>query len=124
VRGYTPGELMPELRTQSGLQSSYHVVRLGDFLGIERYPEFREAFQDLPPAIPVLIDLREGTGADSLFLSELLLLKRRHPAPLAVLIPPTGNLARIFAVAGMGEKMNVFTALADALRALGAAESG
>jgi hypothetical protein len=115
---------MPELRTRSGLQSTYHAVRLGDFLGIERYPEFREAFQDVPAAMPILVDLREGTGADSLFLSELLLLKRRHPAPIAVLIPPSGNLARIFAVAGMGEMLNVFTGLSDALNALGVAESG
>jgi hypothetical protein len=115
---------MPELRTRSGLQSAFRAVRLGDFLGIERYPEIRAAFQDLPPTLPILVDLREGTGADSLFLSELLLLKRRHPAPLAVLIPPGGNLARIFAVAGMGEKMNVFTGLTDALRALGVDESG
>jgi hypothetical protein len=91
---------------------------LGGFLGIERYPEFREAFQG-PPAKPVLVDLREGTGADSLFLSELLLFKRRHPEPVAVLIPPSGNLARIFSVAGMGEKVNVFSELGDALRALG-----
>jgi hypothetical protein len=115
---------MPEMRTRSGLRSEYHVVRLGDFLGIERYPEIREAFGDLPSALPVLVDLRDGTGADSLFLSELLLLKRRHPEPLAVLIPPSGNLARIFAVAGMGEKLNVFSDIADALRALGVSGTG
>ncbi|MEA2688537.1 MAG: hypothetical protein QOJ39_648 [Candidatus Eremiobacteraeota bacterium] len=105
------------------MRSDYHAIRLDGYLGIERYPEFREAFQGSQAALPVLVDLREGTGADSLFLSELLLFKRRHPEPLAVLIPPSGNLARIFAVAGMGEKMNVFTALDDALRALGV-ESG
>jgi hypothetical protein len=92
---------------------------LGGYLGIERYPEFVEAFQGSLAAVAVLVDLRDGTGADSLFLSELLLFKRRHPQPLAVLIPPAGNLARIFFVAGMGEKMNVFSVLEDALRALG-----
>jgi anti-anti-sigma regulatory factor len=103
------------------LRSDYHAIRLDGYLGIERYPEFREAFEGPLAALPVLVDLRDGSGADSLFLSELLLFKRRHPQAVAVLIPATGNLARIFAVAGMGEKMNVFTALDDALRALGVA---
>jgi hypothetical protein len=97
---------------------------LDGFLGIERYPEFRRAFEAVPGSVPVLIDLREGTGADSLFLSELLLLRRRHARPLAVLIPASGSLARIFSIAGMGDKVNVFVELADALRALGAPASG
>lgn len=110
---------MPDLRTESGLGSTYHAIRLSGFLGIERYPEFRQAFEACVTAAPVLVDLREGTGADSLFLSEVLLFKRRHPQPIAVLIPSSGNLARIFSVAGMGEKVNVFNDLGDALRALG-----
>lgn len=112
---------MPELRTGSGLRSEYHAIRLNGYLSIERYPEYRAAFASPLGAQPVLVDLREATGADSVFLSELLLFKRRHPGPLAVLVPATGNLARVFALVGMGEKMNVFTALDDALSALGAA---
>jgi hypothetical protein len=113
---------MPELRTKSGLRSRYHAIRLSGFLGIERYPEFREAFGGSLPGVPVLVDLREGTGADSLFLSELLLFQRRHTEPVAVLIPAAGNLARIFAVAGMDRKVLVFTELGDALGALGGEE--
>lgn len=106
------------------MRADYHTIRFGGFLGIERYPEFEDAFQSTVGPVPVLVDLREGTGADSLFLSELLLFKRRHPEPLAVVIPPGGNLARIFAVAGMSAKMNVFVDHADALRALGIAPPG
>jgi len=111
---------MPELRTTPGLRSDYHAVRIEGFLGIERYPEIRAAFGSLP-ALPTLVDLRDGTGADSVFLSELLLLRRRHAEPIAVVIPPSGNLARIFSLVGMSEKMNVFTDLDSALRALGVA---
>lgn len=98
---------------------AYDAIVLRGFLGIERYPEFRETFLTADGGRPVLVDLREGTGADSLFLSELLLFRRRHGAAFAVLIPAGGNLARIFAVAGMGEKMDVYDVLDDALRALG-----
>ncbi|GAC1659113.1 MAG: hypothetical protein NVS4B13_03190 [Candidatus Elarobacter sp.] len=101
------------------MRSDYVVVRLGGYLSIERYPEFQPAFRGAGETLPVLVDLREGTGADSIFLSELLLFKRRHTQPLAVLIPRSGNLTRIFSVVGMGEKMNVYMELSDALRALG-----
>jgi anti-anti-sigma regulatory factor len=103
------------------LRADYDAIVLRGYLGIERYPEFRDAFRSADGDVPTLVDLREGTGADSLFLSELLLFRRRHGARLAVLIPPSGNLARIFAVAGMNEKMNVYDELEAALRALGLA---
>jgi len=101
------------------LRADYDAIVLRGYLGIERYPEFRDAFRSTDDGVPTLVDLRDGTGADSLFLSELLLFKRRRTAALAVLIPATGNLARIFAVAGMGEKMGVYVSLDVALRALG-----
>lgn len=102
------------------MSSEFITIRLAGHLGIERYPELLEAFRSPREPEPVLVDLREGTGADSLFLSELLLFKRRHAAPIAVVIPTEGNLARIFALAGMGTKMDVYTTLDEAWQALGA----
>ena len=110
--------------TEFCLSPEPHTIRLDGHLGIERYPDFHDAFNAPLRTGPVLVDLRDGTGADSVFLSELLLFKRRRSEPVAVLIPAKGNLARIFSLVGMGEKVDVYTDLADALRALGAAPAG
>lgn len=103
------------------MAADYHAIRLHGYLGVERYPELRALFSDLHGADPVLVDLREASGADSVFLSELLLFRRRRSGPTAVLIPATGNLAQIFTVVAMAEKMTVTDQLDAALRALGVA---
>ena len=68
----------------------------------------------------MLVDLQDAVGVDSVFLSELLLFMRRHrPQPAAVLILPQGNLAKVFDIANIGEKMKVFSDLSSAVASLG-----
>ena len=86
---------------------------------ISRYPEFRAAFTTVPRGLPVIVDLREATGVDSTFLSEMLLFRRRHDAPVAVVVPAKTDIAKIFAIAGMDAKMNVYPTRVQALQALG-----
>jgi len=96
-----------------------HALRFQGFLDISRYPEFREVFQDAPRDVAVLVDLREASGVDSIFLSELVLFRRRHQFGVAVLIAPGTNVANVFGLARMSEKLDVYEALDDALAALG-----
>jgi anti-anti-sigma regulatory factor len=106
--------------SRCNVSASYHLLRLDGYLDIGRYPEIRKAFEDAPPSVPVLVDLQDAVGVDSVFLSELLLFMRRHrPQPAAVLILPKGNLAKIFDIANIGEKMKVFSDLPSAVAALG-----
>jgi len=101
------------------MNADYQVLRLEGYLDIGRYPEIRVAFQAVPPG-PVLIDLQDVVGVDSVFLSEMLLFKRRRrPDPVAVVIPPRGQLAKIFSIASIGEKMDVFPDLSAAIASLG-----
>lgn len=86
---------------------------------MSRYPEFREAFEAVPSGIPVLVDLTDVEGVDSTFLSEMLLLKRRHGGMLATLIPPRGHVTRLFEIANVGEKLHAYTDLTAAVSALG-----
>lgn len=105
------------------MSSSYHLIRLEGYLDIGRYPEIRSAFEDAPANVPVLVDLLDAVGVDSVFLSEMLLFKRRHrPYAVAVVIPPGGHLAKLFGIASVGEKMNVFTNLSQAIHSLGLEE--
>lgn len=97
----------------------YHLVRFAGYLDISRYPEFRAAFEAVPTGIPVLIDLTGVAGVDSTFLSEMVLLKRRHAGSFATLISPGGHVARVFEIANVGEKLSAYTDLAAALHALG-----
>jgi len=102
------------------VSASYHLLRLDGYLDIGRYPEFRQAFEATPPGIPVLVDLQDAVGVDSVFLSELLLFRRRRrPDPVAVVIAPDGSLAKVFEIADIGRKLNVFHDLAAAVAALG-----
>ena len=94
------------------------MIRLQGVLDISRYPEFREAFQQVPRDDAVLVDLREANGVDSIFLSELVLFRRRHQLGVAVLVQPGSNLARVFEIARMGEKLDVYDVLDKALTAL------
>jgi hypothetical protein len=106
------------------MSSSYHLIRLEGYLDIGRYPEIRRAFEEAPPTVPVLVDLLDAVGVDSVFLSEMLLFKRRHrPHAVAVVIPPGGHLAKLFGIASVGEKMNVFTNLSSAIQSLGLEEN-
>lgn len=99
---------------------SYHLLRLDGYLDIGRYPEIREAFETVPPRVPVLVDLQDAVGVDSVFLSELLLFRRRRrPHPVAVVIAPSGRLAKIFDIANLGVKLNVFEDISAAVVALG-----
>ena len=104
--------------------SDDHVVlRLEGFLDISRYPEFRSLFEKAPRA-PILVDLRDVEGVDSIFLSELLLFRRRHaPLLVATLIRPGGEVAHIFALAEMGKRVDIFDDHDAALKAL-AAQTG
>ncbi len=102
-----------------GTDGTLHALRFQGVLDISRYPEFREAFQQAPRDDRVLVDLRETSAVDSIFLSELVLFRRRHQLGVAVLLAPGGNVARVFALAGMGEKLNVYDTLDAALTALG-----
>ena len=97
----------------------YHSLAFAGYLDIARYPEFRAAFSEAPPAVDVLVDLSGATGVDSIFLSELLLFKRRRrPLAVVVLVQPGTHVARIFTRADVGEKMDVFGDRASALNAL------
>lgn len=97
----------------------FHSLAFTGHLDIARYPEFRGAFAEAPPAIGVLIDLSEASGVDSIFLSELLLFKRRRrPHPVVVLVKPGSQIARVFTLANIGEKMDVFGERDSALNAL------
>ena len=99
--------------------SSNVVLRFSGYLDIGRYPEFRGAFQGVEAGRGVLVDLRDVTGVDSVFLSELLLFRRRHrPAILAVLIEPQSPVSKVFALAEVGTKLNVFSDEAAATAAL------
>ena len=51
------------------MSSSYHLIRLEGYLDIGRYPEIRSAFEDAPANVPVLGDLLDAVGVDSVFLS-------------------------------------------------------
>lgn len=82
---------------------------LSGYLDITRYPEFRSAFVGVPRGEAVCIDLREATGVDAMFLSELLLFTRRHGEKVAALISPEGPLVRIFAVLNVSDKLPVCT---------------
>jgi anti-anti-sigma regulatory factor len=88
-------------------------------LDISRYPEFREAFQEAPRDDGVLVDLRETSGVDSIFLSELVLFRRRHQLGVAVVVQPGSNVAFLFDVARMREKLDVYDSVDAALTALG-----
>ncbi len=102
-----------------GTHADYHLLRLEGYLDIGRYPEIRAAFEAVPSG-PVLIDLQDVVGVDSVFLSEMLLFKRRRrPDRVVVVIPPRGHLAQIFSIANIGQKLDVFPDLSTAIAALG-----
>ncbi|HEY0614505.1 MAG TPA: STAS domain-containing protein [Candidatus Elarobacter sp.] len=102
---------------------NYYLLRLDGYLDIGRYPEIRRAFEDAPAGVPVLVDLQDATGVDSVFLSELLLFRRRQrPQAVTVVIPPKGQLAKIFEIANLGEKLDVYLDLSSAVAALGIAD--
>ena len=103
------------------MEPAYHLVRFDGLLDISRYPEFRSAFESVPHAVPVLVDLTLAESVDSTFLTEMLLLKRRHGGKFAVLIAPVGNIARVFEIADIGTKMGVYSDLSSAVAALGVA---
>lgn len=97
----------------------YHLVRFAGHLDVSRYPEFREAFEAVPNGIPVLIDLTDADGVDPTFLSEMVLLKRRHGGAFATLISPAGHVARQFEIANVRAKLHAYTDRSAALEALG-----
>jgi anti-anti-sigma regulatory factor len=106
------------------LDRTFHPIRLDGYLDIGRYPEFRTAFERVPAELPVLIDISGATGVDSVFLSELLMLRRRHALPVAVILPADPRVARIFSITGIGAKMGVFERREEALAALSSPPEG
>ena len=103
------------------MENSFHPVRFEGDLDISRYPEIRSAFEAVPLAVPVLVDLTRVDSVDSTFLTEMLLFKRRHGAKLAVLIRSFGHLARIFEIANLNAKVDVYVDRSTALDALDSA---
>ena len=101
------------------MSASYHLIRFEGALDISRYPEIRKAFEEAPASVPTLVDLTDADSVDSIFLSELLMARRRSDAPFAVLIAPASQLSRLFDIAGLGPKVNVHTDLTKAVEALG-----
>lgn len=106
------------LGVRQGSLEPYHLVHFAGHLDISRYPEFRSAFEAVPQGLPVLIDLTEVEGADSTFLSELVMLERRHDGALVTLIPADSALARLFAITNLGERLHICSNLAAARDAL------
>lgn len=95
------------------------VLRFTGYLDIGRYPEFRAAFERLPAEGPVLVDLRDASGVDSTFISELLLFRRRRrPHRVVVVLRRDTDVARTFGLAGVAGKLDVFADLDQAYRAL------
>jgi len=100
------------------MSANYHVVRFEGILDISRYPEFRKIFEELPLATPVLVDLTAIEAADSIFLSEMMLARRRQTAPFAILIAPLGRIARVFGITGLDRREYVFSDLTEAVASL------
>lgn len=100
------------------MASPYHLVRFEGLLDVSRYPEFRTAFEAVPPAVPVLVDLTPVESVDSTFLTELMLFKRRHGAKVIAAIKPVGHVARIFDIANLSAKLEVRFDLASAVESL------
>ena len=100
---------------------AYHLIRFEGYLDIARYPEYRDAFMAAPVGMPVLVDLTAVTGVDSTVLSEILLFRRRHRGRVVVLIAPLGKVAQVFQLASIGERVQVFSDLSDAIGALAVA---
>lgn len=97
----------------------YRVVRFEGVVDIGRYPEFREVFASLPRTVPVLVDLTGCEAVDSVFLSEVLLAKRRHASRFVMLVAPDGHVARLAALVQFEAKVDMFTDRSEAVAALG-----
>jgi anti-anti-sigma factor len=100
------------------VSDEYHVIRFEGSLDISRYPEFRTIFAALPSKVPILVDLTAVDNVDSTFLTEMLMARRRHPEPFSVVIAPSGHVAKVFEITGLGAKMSVFLDLAAAIKSL------
>jgi anti-anti-sigma regulatory factor len=98
----------------------YHAVHFQGILDISRYPEFRTEFEELPRAVPVLVDLTGVEAVDSVFLSEMMLAKRRHEAPFAIVLAPLSSVARVFEHTGLDQRPYVFGDASKAVESLSA----
>ena len=101
------------------MDATYHLVRFEGVVDISRYPEFRKEFYAVPHGVPTLVDLTLVDSLDSTFLTELLLMKRRHSGQVVILIAPFGHVARIIDIMDIRARLGVFTDLARAVDALG-----
>jgi anti-anti-sigma factor len=104
------------------MRANHQVVRFDGTLDASRYPEFRQVFEALPHSTPVLVDLTGVDAVDSVFLSEMLLARRRHTAPFAILIAPRGSMARVFEIAGLDRRAYVFHEPSEAVAWLALAD--
>ena len=98
----------------------YVIALIGD-IDISKYPEMRAAFGAAMDAQgPVLVDLGGVHYVDSYFLSELLMFARKCEAidRAVVVHSPDHYVARTFGLAGVGNRIDVFTDRAAALAAL------
>jgi hypothetical protein len=88
-------------------------------LAVDRYPDFRSAFENARTDGPLLIDVRNATAVDPTFLAELLLFKRRRrPSPVAVLVERGSDVARVFGLPAIKDKIAVYDDEGQALAAL------
>ena len=106
------------------MNATYHLIRFEGVVDISRYPEFREEFFAVPKSVPVLVDLSRVDSLDSTFLTELLLMKRRHAGRVVILIAPFGHVARIVDIMDIAKRLDVHVELASAVAALGFAADG
>lgn len=101
------------------MSGGYHLIRFDGSLDVSRYPEFRTAFEAVPPTVPVLVDLTAVESVDSTFLTEMLMARRRHPEAFSILIAPSSQVAKVFDITGLNVKMNVYRDLTAAIQSLG-----
>lgn len=87
---------------------------LAGHLDVSRYPEFRTALHALPPAGPVLLDLRDVEGVDSTFLSELMIAVRHRAGKVAVVLG-SANVAKVFAATNLDLRLHIVFDFDDAL---------
>ncbi|GAC1546663.1 MAG: hypothetical protein NVS2B17_30180 [Candidatus Velthaea sp.] len=103
------------------LPLSVELIEFSGDLDISRYPEFRSAFQAaLAASGCVLVDIGDVANVDSVFLTELLLLKRhlgKDGRRLAVVVRQP-NLMRMLEVTFLRRRLDVYSSRPDAEQSL------
>jgi anti-anti-sigma factor len=82
--------------------SSTRIELFGEY-DLERRAEVKELFSPLDGAAPIVIDLHDVSYADSSFLSELGMLRKRLPQCAIRLLEPSPLLQRILKLLAFDE---------------------